>query len=127
MHAPAIRRRTAGETSMNSQPAQFAHVDQSHAATVARVHHHLSEAEASQRVKRRFQIINLWRPISHPAFDTPLALCDYRSVDADKDILLNRLIYAHREGETLLMLENPDHKWKYVSGLRPDEYVLIKW
>jgi hypothetical protein len=78
-------------------------------------------------VKRRFQIINLWRPISHPAFDTPLALCDYRSVAFDKDLVPSRLIYADHEGETFGVAESPDHKWKYVSGLRPHEYVLIKW
>jgi muconolactone delta-isomerase len=116
-----------GADPQKRQPVQIAHVDQTHAATIARVHRHLSEAEASQRVKRRFQIINLWRPIGHAAFDMPLALCDFRSVDVNNDLLPSRLIYADREGETFAVVANPNHKWKYVSGLRPDEYVLIKW
>jgi hypothetical protein len=126
----AVRRRTAGEVGADPkkrQPAQFAHVDQSPEATVARIYRHLPEAEASERVKRRFQIINLWRPINGPAFDMPLALCDCRSVDDDKDLQVNRLILPVGEGATMGVLENPNHKWKYVSGVRPDEYVLIKW
>jgi hypothetical protein len=31
------------------------------------------------------------------------------------------------EGETFGVKHSPDHRWKYVSGMRPDEYVLIKW
>jgi hypothetical protein len=126
----AIRRRVAGEagTDLNKrQPARFAHVDQTPAATIARVHRHLPAAEAADRVNRRVQIINLWRPINHPAFDHPLALCDFRTVDWDKDLVPTRLIYADREGETFSVAENANQRWKYVSGLRPDEYVLIKW
>jgi hypothetical protein len=92
-----------------------------------RVHRHVPAAEAKARLDKRFQIINLWRPIQHPAFDTPLALCDYRSVDYDKDLVASKLIFPGRVGETFSVSENPNHRWKYVSGLRPDEYTLIKW
>jgi hypothetical protein len=91
------------------------------------VHRHLPAEEASERVKRRFQIINLWRPIENPAWDYPLGLCDFRSVDFENDLVASWLIYPDRKGETFQVTENPNHKWKYVSGLRPDEYVMIKW
>jgi hypothetical protein len=126
----AIRRRDPnadGSDPTKRQPAQFAHVDQTPAATIARVHRHLPAEEAAVRVKNRVQIINLWRPIGHPAFDHPLALCDFRSVNWDKDLIPTSLIYADREGETFSVAENANQRWKYVSGLRPDEYVLIKW
>jgi hypothetical protein len=71
--------------------------------------------------------VNLWRPIAHPALDTPLALCDWRSVDYARDLAVTRMLFPGREGETFAVLANPAHKWKYVSGLRPDEYILIKW
>ena len=31
------------------------------------------------------------------------------------------------DGETLGVKYNPNHKWKYVRGMEPDEFVLIKW
>ncbi|TFK33614.1 hypothetical protein BDQ12DRAFT_614998 [Crucibulum laeve] len=108
------------------QPVSLAHVDQSTAASIARVHRHLPPSDVPSLLKRRFQIINLWRPISHVALDWPLALCDYRSVDAKNDILPVALIYPDREGETLGVKYNPDHRWKYLRGTTPDELVLIK-
>jgi hypothetical protein len=37
------------------------------------------------------------------------------------------LIYPDREGETYGVQFNPEHKWKYMKGMTPEEIVLIKW
>ena len=103
------------------------HVDQTHASATARVHRHLPASAAPALLARRFQIINLWRPLRHAAWDWPLALCDYRSVDAARDLVPTTLVYPDREGETLSVRYNPGHRWKYLSGMEPDEFVLIKW
>ena len=103
------------------------HVDQTTAASIARVHRHLPASDVPALLKRRFQIINLWRPISHVALDWPLGLCDYRSVDPKKDVVPVTLVYPDREGETLGVKFNPDHRWRYFRGMTPDELVLIKW
>ncbi|KAF9523595.1 hypothetical protein CPB83DRAFT_862589 [Crepidotus variabilis] len=125
-----IRRHTPGEIETpahtHRQPALAAHVDQSVKAAVARVHRHLPADEASELVKKRFQIINLWRPISHPAYDHPLALCDYRSVDPEKDIFPVEFVYPDKVGETLAVKYSENYKWKYLRGMTPDEIVLIK-
>ena len=103
------------------------HVDQTTAASIARVHRHLPASDVPDLLKRRFQIINLWRPISHAALDWPLGLCDYRSVDPEKDVVPVTLVYPDRDGETLGVKFNPNHRWKYFRGMTPDELVLIKW
>ncbi|KAF8624186.1 hypothetical protein AX15_006004 [Amanita polypyramis BW_CC] len=108
------------------QPAMQAHVDQTTSASIARVHRHLPPNEASERLKRRFQIINLWRPIGVHALERPLALCDYRSVDPKNDVFPVALVYPDRKGETFSVKYNANHKWKYVRGMTPDEVVLIK-
>ncbi|EEB97319.1 hypothetical protein MPER_03387, partial [Moniliophthora perniciosa FA553] len=95
-------------------------------SAAARVRRHLPEEEAKERLQRRFQIINLWRPISHPAHDWPLALCDYSTVDRNKDLVPVALIYPDREGETYGVKFNPNHRWKYKKGMTPEEIVLIK-
>jgi len=84
-------------------------------------------SEVKSLLEHRYQIINLWRPIDNPAFDFPLAMCDYRSVDAQKDLVPVRLIYPDHEGETFGVKFSPEHKWKYVRGLNTDEVVFIKW
>lgn len=104
----------------------MAHIDQSQAASRARVYRHVPE-DADELVKHRFQIINLWRPIRHAAWDWPLALCDYRSVNVEKDLVPITLRYPDREGEIFGVKYSPDYKWKYLKGMEPDEFVLIKW
>ncbi|KAF5376061.1 hypothetical protein D9615_007695 [Tricholomella constricta] len=123
-----IRRRRPGElhdSPDKRQPVALAHVDQTTASSVARVHRHVPD-DAPALLQRRFQIINLWRPIRHPALDWPLGLCDYRSVDPKNDTLPVALIYPDREGETLGVKYNPNQKWKYFRGVTPEEAVLIK-
>ncbi|KAJ6525832.1 hypothetical protein DFH09DRAFT_1046339 [Mycena vulgaris] len=123
-----IRRRRPGEISRpgKRQPAGQAHIDQTHTSAVGRVHRHLPAEEVPELLKHRFQIINLWRPISHPADDWPLALCDFRTVDPVNDILPIALTYPDREGESGGVKYNPNQKWTYFSGIAPDELILIK-
>jgi len=108
------------------QPVPQTHIDQTNASSVARVHRHLPAEDVPELLKKRFQIINLWRPISHPADDWPLALCDYSSVDAANDVLPVALVYPDREGETFGVKFNPKQKWTYFSGVTPEELILIK-
>ena len=126
----AIRRRVPGvadDSPDRRQPVAAVHVDQTATSSVARVHRHLPASDAPKLLERRFQIINLWRPIGNPAIDWPLGLCDYRSVDLKKDTFPVALIYPDREGETMGVKYNPNHKWKYLYGMTPEEIVLIKW
>ncbi|KAF8548627.1 hypothetical protein OG21DRAFT_1479145 [Imleria badia] len=88
------------------QPVSLVHIDQITSSSIAR-------------------IINLWRPISHTALDWPLGLCDFRSVDMKKRLMAVALIYP--DGETFGVKFNEAHKWKYMRGMEPDEFVLIKW
>jgi len=108
------------------QPVNLAHVDQTTKSTIARIHRHLPSEDVPTLLQRRFQIINLWRPIGKPAYDWPLALCDYRSVDPKNDTFPVALVYPDREGETMAVKYNPKHEWKYARGMTPDEFVLIK-
>ncbi|KAL0566123.1 hypothetical protein V5O48_015893 [Marasmius crinis-equi] len=124
-----VRCRTEGDTGLDPRkrgPVPHIHVDQSSSASYNRVLQHLPEDEANELLKRRFQIINLWRPISHPAEDWPLAVCDFRSIDREKDLVPVDFILPDKVGETLAVRYNPQHKWKYLRGITPEEFILIK-
>ncbi|KAJ7653274.1 hypothetical protein DFH06DRAFT_530316 [Mycena polygramma] len=124
-----VRRRRPGQKGNSPdkrQPASQTHIDHTNKSAVDRVHLHLPTEEVPELLKLRFQIINLWRPISHPADDWPLTLCDFRSVDPSKDVLPVSLLYPDREGETFGVKYNPNQKWTYFSGVTPDELILIK-
>ncbi|KAM5533868.1 hypothetical protein V8D89_009287 [Ganoderma adspersum] len=124
-----IRRRRPGEledTPQKRQPVPQVHIDQTKDSSIARVHRHLPAEDVPALLSKRFQIVNLWRPIHHVALDFPLALCDYRTVDRANDLVATTLRYPDRDGETFSVKYNPANRWKYVRGMEPDEFVLIK-
>ncbi|KAK4244602.1 hypothetical protein C7999DRAFT_43749 [Corynascus novoguineensis] len=104
-------------------PVRNVHIDQSYAASVERVRYHLPD-EAEQLLQKRFQIINVWRPIKTVLKD-PLAVAEAHSVP-DSDLLGAALIYPHRKGETYVVKPNPAHRWYFKYAQRPDEVTLIK-
>ena len=60
--------------------------------------------ETLDRLKRgeiRAQIINVWRPLRGPVYDTPLAFADYRSVSVESDLRPSELRYRDWTGQTL--------------------------
>ena len=81
--------------------------------------------EAEALLRRRFEIVNVWRPVRGPLRDAPLAICDARSVSFE-DFVASDLVYRDRTGETYRVRYNPAHCWFYVPGMRTDEAVLIK-
>ncbi|KII85475.1 hypothetical protein PLICRDRAFT_56712 [Plicaturopsis crispa FD-325 SS-3] len=124
-----IRRRRPGEIDdgpTKRQPVALVHVDQTPESAANRVRRHLPADDVPTLLSKRFQIINLWRPIGHAALDWPLALCDFRSVDVKNDLVPVALIYPDREGETFGVKYNAGHRWKYLRGMEPDEVALIK-
>ncbi len=105
-------------------PAARAHVDQTIASGPQRVREVMGE-QAEALLQRRAAIINLWRPIHHPARAWPLALGDARSFDA-ADLVATDLVFPHRRGEIYGVAHNPGQRWLYVPDLGPDEAMLIK-
>ena len=120
-----IRRRNPGVND-NRQPSSTVHVDHTTADAIALVHY-LFPDEAPVLLRNRFRIINLWRPISHPAVDWPLVLCDYRSLDVDDDLKEVMLVSDARESQILYLKYNPMHRWVYKSAMDPEDFVLLKW
>lgn len=84
------------------QPVQQVHVDQTPGAAAARVRRHVSlPEEAESLMKNRYQLINVWRPISHPATDFPLAVIDWRTTATEdkSDLVKVDLLYPLRNRE----------------------------
>jgi hypothetical protein len=118
---PEAEDRAAG---LPRQPATRVHVDQTLKSGPQRVRDLLPD-EADALLRGRVQIINLWRPIVGPLWDSPLALCDARTVDFE-DLVASDLIFPDRVGETYAVTYNPAQHWSYVPGMTPSEALLIK-
>ncbi|KAF8221632.1 hypothetical protein L208DRAFT_670699 [Tricholoma matsutake] len=114
-------------TGGRSKPSVIPHVDNSAASALRDVYSHCPAAEIPALPKRRFQRINIWRPIYHPAVECPLTLCDYRSINLEEDVFPVNLEYPGASTDELLVMKyNEKQQWKYVFGLTPDEAVVFK-
>jgi hypothetical protein len=119
-HAPTALEKKDG----TKEPVKRAHNDYTVKSGPQRVRDLLG-GEAEALLARRFAIVNLWRPITGPVEESPLALCDAQSI-APADLVPTDLVYRDRIGETYALAHNPAHRWYYFPRMRTDEAVLIK-
>jgi hypothetical protein len=81
--------------------------------------------EAEELLKRRFAIVQVWRPIRHPVETFPLAICDARSV-APNDLVVSERRYPNRIGQTYAVTYNPAHRWYWFPLMRREEALVFK-
>jgi len=101
------------------------HNDYTDKSAPQRIRDLLPAAEAERRLKQRYAFINVWRPISGPLVEAPLALADARTLQPS-DLVASDLIYRDRTGETYAIAHRPGQRWFYFPRMSRDEVVLIK-
>jgi hypothetical protein len=81
--------------------------------------------EADELLKKRFAIIQVWRPIRYPVETHPLAIADARSVAFD-DFIISERRYPNRVGQTYAIAYNPKHKWFWFPRQARNEALVFK-
>jgi len=120
-----LRSAAKGESESGVQtPVRYAHNDYTERSGPQRVRELLG-SEAQDLLRRRFAVVNVWKPIRGPVYDAPLAVCDARTITPD-DFLPTELRYRDRTGEVYSLKFNPAHRWFYFSRMQPDEVMLLK-
>lgn len=123
-----VRKRVEGAVDRDGnllrQPVARVHVDHTATSGPQRVRDLIPD-EADELLKGRVQIINIWRPIRGPLLDSPLAVCDARTIHAS-ELVASDLVYPNRVGETYSVKYNPEHQWFYVPRMTVDEALLLK-
>jgi len=114
----------SGQLGVN-EPVRRVHNDYTFESAVRRVHQLLGPEQAERRLERRLAIINVWRPLFGPVQDTPLAVCDARTIQSN-DLVPIDLLYRDRVGENYNFAHNPAHRWYYVPEMQADEALLLK-
>ena len=104
---------------------------------VRRVHNDYTEWSGPQRVrdilpdeadallKRRFAIVQVWRPIRHPVETFPLAIADAQSLSPE-DLVVSERRAPNRTGQTYAITYNPDHRWFWFPRQQRDEAIVFK-
>jgi len=128
-----VRRREAGRPRLDFGRK----IDSTRPGAAGRVHNDYTETSARRRLSLlslepqpgsevpRFAIINIWRCISGKVEDTPLAVCDARTIFAD-DLVVTDMRYPERTGEIYLVLASSQHRWAYFSEMSNDEALVFK-
>ena len=106
-------------------PVRFAHNDYTLRSGPQRVRDLVGGAQAETLLRRRFAVINVWKPISGPVQQTPLAVCEAQSI-RPRDLVPTDLRYRDRTGEVYSLLFSAEHRWFYYTDMRADEALLIK-
>jgi hypothetical protein len=110
------------------RPGHFVHIDVSD-STVAGFTERLRPRNDNRSV-RRFAYYNIWRVLSPPPQDNPLALCDARSVSSsdlvDSDSIMD--IPGRPEASIVVVVvrHSPRHRWSYFPNLSRDEVLVFK-
>jgi len=111
----------------NSRPARFVHVDVSDAT--ASNFYARSRPQNGRGVRRSAQY-NVWRVLTPPPQDVPLAVCDARSLSAEDFITADAIF--DKDGvvaftfEAWLLRHNLRQRWAHFSNMRPDEALIFK-
>jgi len=112
----------------NSLPARFIHVDVSD-VTAQRFADRSAPKDIARPV-RRFAHYNLWRALSPPPQDVPLAVCDARTIVradlVEADAVFDVPGSPEWSFEGWVLRYNSAHRWSYFSGMNLDEALVFK-
>jgi hypothetical protein len=124
-----IARSDGTTTGEGRRPAYGAHVDYGETTVRQLAADILGRELAEPWLRRRFVLMNLWRPI-RTVRRTPLALCDASSVresDLNDSEIRGGLNDPNRPSMFGFNLSyNPQHRWYYVPQMEPEEILAFK-
>jgi hypothetical protein len=113
------------EAHKTREAAAIVHNDYTIASARKRVRDLLGDDKAEKIFESRFAIVNVWRSIAGPVFQSPLTCCDAQSVN-EENIFASERRAQDRIGELELVSHNPAQKWFYFPEMENSEVLLIK-
>ncbi len=124
-----VARGDGAKTGDGRLPSYGAHVDYQDRTVRQFAKEIMGEDEAAQWLKRRYFLINLWRPITRVE-RTPLALCDAASVKAG-DLAESEIVGGLNDPNRPSMFGfnltyNPEHRWYYAPRMEPEEILAFR-
>jgi hypothetical protein len=106
-------------------PVKGVHNDYTEASAPQRLREIVGDAEAERRFKKRWAIIQVWRPIRGTVLVDPLGICDGRTIPIKGFILVQRR-YKYRTGEVYHIAHHPEHVWYWFPRMERHEALVFK-
>ena len=115
---------------VNTRPARFVHVDYTPHSAPSLLQPLLQSAGIEIEPGQRYAGYNVWRVLSEPPQDIPLAVCDASSIAPDDLVSGDAVFDAPGQPEwgfeAFLVRHNPAHRWHYYSDMNRDEVLIFK-
>jgi hypothetical protein len=115
----------------NAKPARYPHADntdESAKGLVELIAQFVDDLDL-QNVSR-YALYNMWRCVSPPPQDIPLAVCDARTVSSGDEVTVTAVTTERLGGDirhdTTGYRFSPSHRWHYFSDMTPDEVLVFK-
>jgi hypothetical protein len=115
----------------NAKPARYPHADNTDASAtglVEMVGAFVDDIDLTGY--SRYALYNMWRAVSAPPQDFPLAVCDARTVAPLDEVTVTAITVEKDTGEithdTTGYLFNPAHRWYYYQDMTPEEVLVFK-
>jgi len=105
-------------------PVPLVHNDYTERSARQRVRD-LLPAQAEDRLRKRFAILNVWRSIAGIVETTPMAMCDAQTIPAQSVVPLERRA-KDRIGEMQQGIFDDAHRWYYFPKMKRDEALIFK-
>lgn len=113
----------------NSRPARFVHIDYGDARGKALAEQVFTTLADRSWQFRRFAHYNIWRVLTPPPQDVPLAVCDARSLERE-DLVPSLAVFdfagvPERTAESFVLRHSAAHRWRYFRDMTPDEALIF--
>ena len=116
----------AMQKSVNARPTvKGVHNDYTDASAPRRLRDIVGDEEAERRLRKRWAVVQVWRPIRGKVLIDPLGICDGRSIPQQGFIRVERR-YKDRTGEVYHIAHHPAHVWYYFPHMERDEALVFK-
>ena len=115
---------------INAKPARYPHADNTDRSAQAMFEQIAAAAGGQIPGNVRWAMYNMWRAVSPPPQDFPLAVCDARSADVADEVPVTAVTSTRGVGDmrhdTTGYLYNPQHRWHYFPDMTRDEVIVFK-
>jgi len=114
----------------NAKPARYAHADNTDTSAIGLVElvaQFVDDLDLGDY--SRWALYNVWRAVTPPPQDFPLAVCDARTVAPSDEITVAAVTEEHGfdiRHDTTGYLYNPAHQWHYYRDMTRDEVLVFK-
>lgn len=115
---------------VNAKPARYPHADNTDSSATEMFE--MIRAFIGDKVPsgRRWAMYNMWRAVSPPPQDIPLAVCDATTVAAGDEVTVTAVTTTRGSGDlrhdTTGYRYNPTHRWYYYPDMTLDEVIIFK-